>query len=158
VAFYTHAGTAAQAYANASQIPCGIISDFQGDPTTVELGAPEHLTGDMLIPTTGSVLFYDWLYQGGVGEERLDLTELQKNHTGEVRVVLRNVWNVMTPDPNGNTSIDASPQTGLYGAGYTEGEAILRGYDRAGNLIAMLDHQQPKRSKILPKLVVNESA
>ena len=28
----------------------------------------------------------------------------------------------------------------------------------ADNLIAMLDHQQPKRSKILPKLVVNESA
>ena len=142
VAFYTHAGTASAAYAAANQIPCGIISNFHGDPTTAELGAPATVAEELMIPATGSVVTYGvealgyYAYRLDLGKT-LDLSAMQKNHRGEVRVLLKNVWRMIVPDPNGNTSINCSPQTGLYGAGYTEGEAILRGYDRAGNLIAM---------------------
>lgn len=54
-----------------------------------------------------------------------------------MRLPLTHVWHKIIPDVNGKTQKDFAIQTGLYGAGCTEGEAILRAYDRSGRLIAM---------------------
>lgn len=143
-AIYAPEGAPILTYTAENQIPSAYIADFQGDPTTVTLGAPTAITGGDLVAFNGDVRFYTGAaqngyssYKVGVIYTQVDLSELQQDYAGEVRAVLSHVWNLLAPDPNGNTAISFQPQTGLYGAGYTEGEAILRGYDREGNLIAM---------------------
>ena len=143
-AIYAPGDSAIASYSYANQIPFGYVSDFQGDPTNVKLGAPSVITGNALIPFNGDILTYNVSYTNNYYnykdwniEARVDISEYQKIHSGEVRVVLRQYWDLIAPDPYGETTLAHQPQSGLYGAGYTEGEAILRAYDRAGNLIAM---------------------
>lgn len=112
-----------------------------------ETSAPESLEPSQFIPADEGMVLVDHSYNrdnevyiGGREyhyDIHMDLTDLQKNHSGEIRVLLDARWSKLRPDVYGNTEQDLSPQTGLYGAGYTEGVTILRGYDMCGNLVAM---------------------
>ncbi|MBQ9992080.1 MAG: Ig-like domain-containing protein [Firmicutes bacterium] len=144
VAFYAHDDTAILKYARDNEIPAGIISDFHGDETSVELSAPASLPAEQMFPAaeksrkyyndTAALTYYT--YSWGF-DTTIDISALQKTHSGEIYITLDHVWSNICADPYGNTEFNASAQTGLYGAGYTEGEAILRGYDKQGKLIAM---------------------
>ncbi len=61
-----------------------------------------------------------------------DPAVLKRKKASEIRLVLRECWPEITADADGKTRNGYSPQTGLYGMGYTKDEAVLRGYDRNG--------------------------
>lgn len=109
-----------------------------------ETTSPESLPYEQLIPADEKDILYLESYDNPLlsstvlrVDQILDLSQWEKDHDGEIRMRLERRWLEIMLDVNGNTELPYSPQTGLYGAGRTEGEAILRGYDMEGNLIAM---------------------
>ena len=144
VAFYGDRKSAIGQYAKTNQIPFGQLSEAQPAAQTALTIEPERLEGKELVPFTGNTKTLPGVYGMGyfsyqkAGFDKIyDLTAVQQGFSGEVRMPLEGVWAEMIPDVNGNTQEKCAIQTGLYGAGYTEGTAILRGYDRNGRLIAM---------------------
>lgn len=144
VAFYGDKTCAARTYAKQNNIPLGIIPENTPAQLTVRTTVPERLDSDRLIPFTGATKTLPGIYDAGFFSYKsahidlyLDLSAEQQGFSGEVRLPLTHVWHKIIPDVNGKTQKDFAIQTGLYGAGCTEGEAILRAYDRSGRLIAM---------------------
>ena len=141
---YAYPGSAAQAYAKANEIPCALIQPFEGENTTVEMTEPgsQPLVGATL---PGSVVevpeqkhSHEDRYNQGNISRRYDLSSYEETTDGEVRLMLESQWSEIVPDPNGKTEQNFAAQTGLYGAGHTEGNAILRAYDRLGNLVGLM--------------------
>ena len=144
VAFYGDKTCAARTYAQQNNIPFGIITEGASAQLTARTTVPERLDGDRAVPFTGQVKTLPGIYDAGFFSYKsahidryLDLSAAQQDFSGEVRLPLTHVWNKIVPDVNGKTQKDFAIHTGLYGAGCTEGEAILRAYDRSGRLIAM---------------------
>ena len=145
VAFYGSKGCAFQKYANANQIPFGLVADIQGLPTTVETVVPENddLSTIPVLDGESYVLYEDInpLYRDVFDYEAclvhtFNLSTYESENSCEVRLLLEPLYWDIAPDVNGQNAIGAPGQTGLYGMGYTESEAILRAYDRDGTLIA----------------------
>lgn len=110
---------------------------------TLESYVPPMLPIEEWIPFTGDIQFVDqpqldyYSFHYNQWEETYTLSSYQDAFDGEVRLQLDSVWNSILPDVNGNIEFSFLEQTGLYGAGYTKGSAVLRGYDIYGNLVAM---------------------
>ena len=64
----------------------------------------------------------------------LDLSGLQDMEPSEVLIRADQRWPSILPDAEGKTANGYPAWEGLYGIGWTEGEAVLRGYDRDGKV------------------------
>ena len=144
VAFYGDKTCAARTYAQQNNIPFGILTESEPPEMTARTAVPERLDGDRAVPFTGQIKTLEGVYDAGFYTYKtahinryLDLSAAQQGFSGEVRLPLTHVWNKIVPDVNGKTQKEFPEQSGLYGAGYTEGDAILRAYDRSGRLMAM---------------------
>ena len=122
----------------------GTVVETGPKQTTIKTSVPAHRT-DNLIPVGDNYIvfdgylskdepnFYEYMYIYRL----YDLSSFEEKTEGEVRLPLDEVWKLIQPeDPQIK---DFPTQSGLYGAGYTEGEAVLRAYDKNGELIAMQD-------------------
>lgn len=145
VAFYGDRRSAFAQYAKSNSIPFSGIVEKTPDTQTVLTNKPEHISGTGLVPAQGERRIVDYYQERGsyflteseMREQVCNISDQQINFSGEVFLLLESRWTELVPDVNGDIRVDFTPQTGLYGAGYTEGEAVLRAYDRYGNLIAM---------------------
>ena len=144
VPFYAYPDSDALAYARANQLPCAIIRPFEGEKSTVEMKEPE---SQSLVGATFSASVVEVPeqrhcntrdYIDGDIERHYDLSAYEETTDGEVRLMIANQWSEIVPDVNGRIQQGFSPQDGLYGAGYTEGSAVLRAYDRLGNLVGLM--------------------
>ncbi len=133
-------------YAKENEIPFGVLEMWEPAEQTVEVSLPGGSVHDMgLIPVEDESAVVkvpaqehrhiSWYDDGDVAY-RYDLSSYEAATDHEVRLMLEGQWSEILPDPNGDTLADFAPQTGLYGAGQTGGEATLRAYDIYGNLIA----------------------
>lgn len=142
--FYAYPDSTALAYAQANEIPCAIIRPFEGENTSVEMEEPvsQSLVGATIPKNVVQVPeqehSHESQYDDGDVSRRYDLSSYEKTTDGEVRLMLESQWSEIVPDVNGKTEQSFSVQTGLYGAGYTEGNAVLRAYDRLGNLVGLM--------------------
>lgn len=74
----------------------------------------------------------DWIYvQHNMIECTYDISDLEGDDVSEVRMDLRQQWNDL------QYVSGRAQQTGLYGAGYTAQEAVLRAYDKNGVQVGM---------------------
>ena len=151
VPFYGNEGCAFEQYAQVNRIPFGfVVDDYQNLPTTVKTGVP---TNDDLstIPVLdeGSYFICENIYSvcysngkehyfaGGYIDYTFDLSAYEAENDCEIRLLLlEQLYGDIILDPNGNNAVGFAEPTGLYGMGHTEGDAILRAYDRDGTLIA----------------------
>jgi len=139
--FYGSADSAMCGYAQENQIPFGRIFDFDPGKNTTMARKPESIPADGMSSDPGvpvklfselNYMQYDrWV------QTEYDISSYQTDFTGEVYLQLGKQWEAIVPDETGNVSIDMPPQTGLYGVGYTATDAVLRSYDRYGNLLAI---------------------
>ena len=129
-------------YCSENSINLGVVVETEDKETTVETSVPAHRT-DNLIPAKGGTVYFDTYplnemdrYLWGDLWKYYDISEKERISDGEVRSkALDKVWEWIDPE---NPQIENYPlQTGLYGAGHTDGNAILRAYDKNGALIAM---------------------
>jgi len=136
--------TAFAEYANQNQLPCGISkpnepTDTPLPPSKVPASLPAHqmseVVGDTVTVSVKEVessnyqnIFLPYFY---------DFSEHQREFDGEIRLLLEERWKDAIPDANDNIKTPHFTQTGIWGAGKTTGEAILRGYDLNGNLVCM---------------------
>lgn len=144
VPFYAYPNTTALAYAQANRIPCAIIRPFEGEVTTVEMEEPvsQSPVGAALPVSVVQVPEqkhrHESIFDDGHVDYYYDLSAYEETADGEVRLMLENQWSEIVPDVNGKTEQGFAAQTGLYGAGHTEGNATLRAYDRLGNLVGLM--------------------
>ena len=132
-------------YANENNIPFGLITNDPPLLQAAEVNSPLTLHAPMPVPVSGSKIveveehdhYHLSVLEGGRLERFYDLSSYQDDSVDEVRLMLESQWSELLPDKNGNTMLELPQQTGLYGMGYTDGEALLRAYDRSGLLIAM---------------------
>lgn len=142
VAIYGHWNTAIAEYANQNQIPfAGVFDTFPVPEDSVLIEKPENITsGTGFVPAEGEVReFTDlaYIYYGRQVVADYDIASYQEGFSGEVLLKLKDQWKEIVPDVKGNIWTDMPVQTGLYGVGYTESDAVLRSYDRYGNLLAV---------------------
>ena len=143
IPFYAYPDSAALAYAQANEIPCAIIRPFEGETATVEMAEPvsQSLVGATIPKNVVQVAeqkhSHEYHYDEGRVSCLYDLSSYEETTDGEVRLMLATQWSEIVPDVNGKTEQNFSAQTGLYGAGHTEGNATLRAYDRLGNLVGL---------------------
>ena len=134
-------------YANANQIPFGGVYDFQPLTTTAGTGVPANddlstipvLEGGDYVSYRNIKAIPKHLYYGAYASmicQEFDLSEYESKNASEIRLTLEKVWADIALDSNGNNAVGFPGQTGLYGMGYTNSEAILRAYDRNGTVIA----------------------
>ena len=136
--------TAFAIYANKYNLPCGITKP--NEPTDIPVPAshvPVCIPAMWMTEAEGDIVTVDIGSVGKRGYENLDIkyfydfSEKQRDFDGEVRLLLAKRWDDAIPDAQGNTRTPYFTQTGIYGAGKTTGDAILRGYDLDGNLVCM---------------------
>ncbi|MBR5491476.1 MAG: S-layer homology domain-containing protein, partial [Oscillospiraceae bacterium] len=129
-------------YCSENKINMGIVIETADKETTVETSTPAHRT-DNLVPAEGEIVYFDTYpldemdrYLTGDLWKLYKISEKEMASDGEVRSKgLEKVWAWIDPE---NPRIENYPlQTGLYGAGHTDGDAVLRAYDKNGALIAM---------------------
>ena len=140
MAFYGDWASAIGQYAQKNQIPfSGIVNFDPGKNTTMEM-VPQSTPADGTSSSSGVPvkMFTELKYMpyGRQVNVDYDLTDHQKDFSGEVYMQLVGQWSAIVPDKNGNVRVDMPPQTGLYGVGYTATETVLRSYDQYGNLLA----------------------
>lgn len=139
--FYGSSGSAMASYAAKNQIPFGRIMGFDPGKNTTMERKPESISADGISISSGVPvkLFtkLNYMQYGRWVQTKYDLSSYQVNFSGEVYMQLGGQWSAIVPDENGNVRIDMPPQTGLYGVGYTATDAVLRSYDRDGNLLAV---------------------
>ena len=141
---YAYPDSAALAYARANEIPCAIIQPFEGEETTVEMVEPisQPLAGaslpDTVVEVPEQAHGHESNYDEGRVAYRYELSSYEETTDGEVRLMLETQWSEIVSDPDGKTEQKFAAQTGLYGAGHTEGSATLRAYDRLGNLVGLM--------------------
>ncbi len=145
IPFYGNKGTAIYKYAEKNNIPFGVILESKPVEQTVLIQVPEHESGANLLPVDEeNVVVFDkvrsaasYMPERGGLYQSYDLTDYQTDFDGEVRMMLASQWDMLMPDENGRKTSAFIEQTGLYGMGYTDGDAILRAYDYYGHLIAV---------------------
>ena len=136
VAFYAPENSLVCRYAWDNNIPCCAIFDWQIKKQTVELAEPD-LTDAEGLPAPKrkqAVTDFSWWGYDYDPAVSCDLSEKQGDPDTELVLDLCGVWKELTPDAKGQTDGGMDPRTGLYGIGYTDGETVLRGYDRNGKL------------------------
>ena len=136
--------TAFAQYANQNQLPCGVIRP--NEPTDIPLPVsktPECLPADQMTAPTGEIITVEveditlFNYYKLLVNYFYDFSEQQQDFDGEIRLMLGNRWKDAIPDAQGHVNTPYFTQTGVWGAGKTDEEAILRGYDLDGNLVCM---------------------
>ncbi len=146
VIYFNSADSAAASYAEQNRIPSLRKESMPaeeaqtatvGAPQAERPGAADVVPAERVLTVTEQPGNFYYLYCNGVLDQSYDLSQYEAEHDGEVRLDLTAVWAELSPDVNGDTEQQLVVQTGLYGAGYTEGEATLRAYDLYGNLIAL---------------------
>ena len=143
IPFYAYPNSVAAQYATQNKIPVGLIRPFDGKDTAVEMEEPVSLpVSEATLPNPADIVYVPagqrytiTMYDTADVSRRYDLSDYEQTTDGEVRLMLETQWSEIIPDANGNTLADFPHQTGLYGAGYTESAAIVRAYDRLGNLV-----------------------
>ena len=139
MAFYGNWNSVVGRYAQKNQIPFSGIVDYDPGVNTTMEKVPQSVPAEESDRCEYPVKVFGELNYMPYGRQvntEYDLTSYQEGFTGEVYMELAGQWAYIVPDHNGNTRIDMPPQTGLYGVGYTATEAVLRSYDRYGNLLA----------------------
>ena len=139
VAVYANKGAAALKYASSQHIPCNSYTEQDVPEKTVQIGEAD-LTdaGNLNPPDPDRRAVYeiedDLRFFLSAMQEVYDLTELQQDDPSEVYIPMGRRWPMLQPDAEGKTADGYIPQEGVYGVGYTNGEATLRGYDAEGNV------------------------
>lgn len=134
-AFYVNDWSSPAAiYANENNIPCGAIVQRTPEPTPAPTPTPIP-TPTPVIPELddSNIVIYNQLNIPYYKENHIrcfyDISDLEKEDVTEVRLDIKDQWRDMAYYP------EMAKQTGLYGAGYTDGNAVLRAYDQSGSLI-----------------------
>ena len=140
MAFYGYWNSPIGQYAQNNQIPfSGIINFDPGKQTAVEM-VPQSIPATGMSNDSGLPVKVfselDYVPYGRQINTEYDLTAYQEGFDGEIYMELSGQWASIVPGADGRTAIDMPAQTGLYGVGYTATEAVLRSYDRYGNLLA----------------------
>lgn len=125
-------------YAKGHKLACTECIPMEPQERTVELGsfdltdAEETETPD---PAERVYVQFEGVELYGPLLRRVyDLTSLQRIPHSEVYLALEKRWPSLLPDKKGKTSSGYPPVEGLYGIGWTEEPAVLRGYDAEGNV------------------------
>ena len=136
ISFYGSEDCLFYQFACEQNIPYGMIMPVEPKEQTVELAEPDLTEAeglrkpgkDVRIPQGQYLMMnYDYMNMYAFdGAQVQDDTELRMDLGGE--------WKDITPDAEGKVADGMDPRTGLYGFGFTEAEAVLRGYDREGSL------------------------
>ena len=123
-------------YAQENNIPVGTIEERTPEPTAIPTPTPAPTPAPSVPPVDESkiVIFdqLDWVYvQHNMIECTYDISALEGDDVSEVRMDIRDQWSDLQYVEG------RAQQTGLYGAGYTAQEAVLRAYDKNGLEIGM---------------------
>ena len=130
-------------YCEANNLTYAAIVETGPKETTIKTSIPRHST-DNLVPAAERTVFDDYIsydepqYYSYLYIDRLfNLGPFEGKTDGEVYLPIEDVWELIDPE---NPQIENFPtQSGLYGAGYTDGVAVLRAYDKDGEIMAMQD-------------------
>ncbi len=122
--------SAAAIYASQNKIPFGVIVNRTPEPTNVPTPTPQPNTAMDIPPVDADRIVYYHAngygrFGAGNGFETFDISGVESDDASEVRLTLNNMWSAK----------QNCRQTGLYGAGHTEQEAILRAYNMKGELV-----------------------
>ena len=122
-------------YAQENNIPVGTIEERTPEPTAAPTPTPAATPAPSVPPVDESkIVIFDELGWVHVSTNQIectyDISTLEKDDVSEVRMDLREQWTDLQ-------YVDRAQQTGLYGAGYTAQEAVLRAYDKNGVLVGM---------------------
>lgn len=121
-------------YANKNQIPVRTLIQRTPEPTIVPTPTPLPTPmPDIPSLDDSNIVTYNNLYYLNYINCNIrsyyDISHLEGENVSEVRLEIQDQWRDMVYYP------EYAPQTGLYGAGYTGQEAIIRGYDKYGNQV-----------------------
>ena len=136
VAFYAPEDSVVCKYAWGNNIPCCAIFDWEVKKQTVELAQPDLTDAEGLPEPKKKEKVTDYIFCG-IGYDpavTCDFSAMQGSPDTELVLDLSREWSEITPDAEGHAPEGRDPRTGLYGIGYTDGETVLRGYDRNGKL------------------------
>ena len=122
-------------YAQENNIPVGTIEERTPEPTAAPTLTPAPTPAPSVPPVDESkiVVFKElgWIStQWNDIDCTYDISQLEGDNVSEVRMDLREQWADLQ-------YVDRAQQTGLYGAGYTAKEAVLRAYDKNGVQVGM---------------------
>ncbi|MBE5810583.1 MAG: hypothetical protein E7318_06550 [Clostridiales bacterium] len=123
-------------YAQENNIPVGTIDERTPEPTAAPTPTPAPTPVPSVPPVDESkIVIFDQLDRINVQHNTIectyDISQLEGDSVSEVRMDLRDQWKDL------QYVSGRAQQTGLYGAGYTAKEAVLRAYDRNGVQIGM---------------------
>lgn len=123
-------------YAQENNIPVGTIEERTPEPTAIPTPTPAATPAPSVPPVDENkiVIFnkLDWIStQHNMIDCTYDISALEGEDVSEVRMDLRDQWKDL------QYISGRAQQTGLYGAGYTAQEAVLRAYDKNGLEIGM---------------------
>ena len=124
----------AAVYAEKNNIPCGVIVQRTPEPTPAPTPTPVP-TPTPFIPELdeSNIVIFNQLDYPYYKEHYIkcfyDISGLEKEDVTEVRLAIKDQWRDMAYYP------ELAKQTGLYGTGYTDQEAVLRAYDQNDRLI-----------------------
>ncbi|MBQ3278893.1 MAG: leucine-rich repeat protein [Clostridia bacterium] len=139
LAVYGNKGSAMLKYAKGHRIPCQEYKTMEPLEKTVIEGRFDLTDADVselpdpekrvLVQIVESIDFY------GINIVfNRDISGLQNMPHSEVYFPLEKRWPAILPNSEGKTANGHPALEGLYGIGYTETEAVLRGYDAKGNI------------------------
>ena len=139
VPFYAPKGAAILKYCRSKKIPCEQYQMPDPLPRTVPTAAPDLMDAeDPEPPDPAKRIEKTYIesvdFMGLNMYSRIDLSGLQEGKPSEILVRADQRWPSLLPDAEGKTANGSAPWEGLYGIGWTEGETILRGYDRDGKV------------------------
>ena len=134
-------GSEAERVARSFRVPTYVKSDREPDEMTAVFTEPdlEDAEDAPEVDPAGIVTAFAagdpyHFYTGLPLMIHLDLTAQEEGRPSEVRVKLDNRWPRIQPNQDGETESGFPAQDGLYGSGFTQGTAWLRGYDADGNV------------------------
>ncbi len=145
VVFYGSRNTAMDKYADEHQYIYGVATPQEGKVQTVVSNPPSYdlpAENNRYVGETVNVSFTAGIYDPFAMSSHFsvhifcELNDYMKQDC-EVRASYVNAWPDYAPDITGRSQAGGAVTTGLYGAGNTDKEAVLRAYDRMGNLIGV---------------------
>lgn len=139
VAFFAPKGAPILKYCRGLKIPCEQFIPMDPLPQTAPEGVPDLADAEDPEPPDPAKRVEKQYYESidfmGINmSSMVDLSPLQEKNPSEVLLRTDQRWPSILPDKEGKTANGYPAWEGLYGVGWTEGETILRGYDKDGKV------------------------
>lgn len=149
ISFLCSEGSAFDEYADKNNLICGYITKGTVHETSVHVIDSEALSGaktaDIPKHKTVEISPESWYTSISVLDDvywiqkQVDLSDYQSDANTEVKVIFEDEWQVLIPNRYNERNSKFPAMTGVYGAGCTEGEATLIGYDLDGSVVGVLE-------------------